>query len=78
MVFQVNYFSPYCGWWRMGISKYAVHHGIAGQGVIRISYSMSFDVVGKTLASVQPNFQGSLSLPPSKEERTLGTTLGSV
>lgn len=62
MVFQVNYFSPFCGWWRMGIYKHTVHHGIAGQGVITTLYTgMSFDVVGITLASVQPHFQGSLS-----------------
>lgn len=57
MVFQVNYFSPFCGWWRMGIYKYTVHHGIEGQGVITTLYTgMSFDVVGIkvgiTLASV--------------------------
>lgn len=66
MVFQVNYFSPFCGWWRMGIYKHTVRHGIEGQGVITTLYTvMSFDVVGIkvgiTLASVQPHFQGSLS-----------------
>ena len=82
MVFQVNYFSPFCGWWRMGIYKHTVQHGIAGQGVITTLYTgMSFDVVGIkvgiTLASVQPHFQDSLS-SSFEEERTLGTTLGSV
>ena len=49
MVFQVNYFSPFCGWWRMGIYKYTVHHGIEGQGVITTLYTgMSFDVIYQT------------------------------
>ena len=61
MVFQVNYFSPFCGWRRVGIYKHTIHHGIAGQCVITTLYNMSFDVVGITLASVQPHFQGSLS-----------------
>ena len=66
MVFQVNYFSPFCGWWRVGIFKHTLLHGMAGQVVITTSYSMSFDVVGITLASVQPHFQGS---PSSSFER---------
>ena len=46
----------------MGIYKHTVHHGIAGQGVITTLHTgTSFDVVGITLASVQPHFQGSLS-----------------
>ena len=53
MVFQVNYFSPFCGWWRMGIYKHTVHDGIAGQGVITTLYTgMSFDVIYQTSDAV--------------------------